>query len=115
MKINTIVIVLAIVVIIGASLVGIFKTGNATKEDIFEGKITNLELEPMILEGVGVYDRSCNPVENGLSQCDAGIQTEKGLLNFNYKHEMHSQPCIDNGDQLKVEIFADGTAKVIRN
>ena len=33
----------------------------------------------MTLEGKGVYDRSCNPVENGLTQCDAGIQTEKGF------------------------------------
>ena len=114
MKLNTLLIILAIVVIIGASLVGTFKTGNTIKEDIFEGKITNIKLEPVVLKGVGVYDQSCNPVENGLTQCDAGIQTERGLLNFNYKHQMHSQPCIDNGDKLKVEVFADGTARVTR-
>ena len=109
-----IIIILGIVIIALAMLIGTFRTGNVVKEDVFEGEITNIKLEPGVLEGTGVYDRSCNPVENGLTQCDAGIQTEKGLLNFNYKHEMHSQPCIDSGDKLRVEIFADGSAKVIR-
>lgn len=108
------IIILAIVILVGLVLFGILKTGNAIKEDVFTGEITNLKLEPIVLEGIGVYDRSCNPVEDGLTQCDAGIQTEKGLLNFNYKHYMHSQACIDSGDKLKVEIFADGTAKITR-
>ena len=108
------IIILAIVILAGLIVFGISKTGNVIKEDVFTGEITNLKLEPMVLEGTGVYDRSCNAVENGLTQCDAGIQTEKGLLNFNYKHLMHSQACIDSGNKLKVEIFADGSAKVTR-
>ncbi len=89
-------------------------TGNVIKEDVFEGVITNMELEPQVLDGVGVYDRSCNMIGGGLTNCDAGIQTEKGLLNFNYKHDMSVQPCIDEGQKLKVEVFADGKAKVTR-
>ena len=53
-------------------------------------------------------------IGNGLSQCDAGIQTEKGLLNFNYKHNMDLQPCIAEGDNLKVEILEGGKVIVTR-
>ncbi len=90
-------------------------TGNVIQEDVFEGRITNMQLEPAVLDGEGVYDRSCNMVGNGLTQCDAGIQTEKGLLNFNYRHNMNIQPCISEGDKLKVEILdTDGSARVTR-
>ena len=111
-------IIIGVVILLGFVLVGTFKTGSVVKdvvkEEVFEGTITNLNLEPSTLEGTGVYDRSCNPVENGLTQCDAGIQTEKGLLNFNYKHQMHSQPCIDQGDKLTVEVLENGKARVTR-
>ena len=53
-------------------------------------------------------------IENGMSQCDAGIQTEKGLLNFNYKHNMAVQGCIDQGQNLKVEILEGNKARVTR-
>ncbi len=106
---GTIILFLGILVFSGRK-----QTGNAIKEDIFEGIITNVNLEPKVLDGTGVYDRSCNPVENGLTQCDAGIKTEAGLLNFNYKHDMHAQGCLDQGQKLKVEVFADGRAKVTR-
>ena len=89
-------------------------TGNVIKEDIFEGAITNIQLEPQVLDGTGVYDRSCKSVENGLAQCDAGIQTEEGLLNFNYKHNMQAQKCIDQGQNLKVEILEGNKARVTR-
>ena len=109
------IIILALVILAGLTVFGISKTGNTLKEDVFTGKITNLNLEPITLEGKGVYDRSCNPVENGLSQCDAGIQTEKGLLNFNYKHNMALQPCLDKGQKLSVEILdSNGNALVTR-
>lgn len=89
-------------------------TGNTIKDDVFEGKVTNMELSPGSYSGTGVYDRTCRPVENGLTQCDGGIQTEAGLINFEYKHDMHMQQCIDSGQKLNVEVFADGTAKVTR-
>ena len=112
-KINIILIV-AILIVLGITFYAPKKTGNTIQEDVFNGIITNINLEPQTLEGTGVYDRSCNPVENGLTQCDAGIQTEKGLLNFNYKHDMHAQACIDQGQKLKVEILEGGKVKVIR-
>ena len=84
-------------------------------KNVFQGVITNMKLEPGILEGTGVYDKSCNMIGNGLTNCDAGIQTEKGLLNFNYKHNMDAQPCIAPGDKLKVEVLdSEGNAKVTR-
>ena len=89
-------------------------TGNVVREDVFEGTITNMDLEPIILEGMGVYDRSCNMVGNGLTQCDAGIQTEKGLLNFNYKHNMAVQGCIAEGDKLEIQILENNKAMVRR-
>ena len=115
MKKSSILIIIMIIVLIGfVAFSALRNTGSVIKEDVFEGVITNADLEPGIYDGTGVYDKSCNPVENGLTQCDAGIQTEKGLLNFNYKHFMHSQPCIDKGDKLKVEILADGKARIKR-
>ena len=119
MKKSSILIIAMLIILIGFVAFSALRntmgnTGRVIKEDVFEGIITNADLEPGIYDGTGVYDRSCNPVENGLTQCDAGIQTEKGLLNFNYKHFMHSQPCIDQGDRLKLEILADGKARVTR-
>ena len=89
-------------------------TGNVVREDVFEGIITNMDLAPIILGGTGVYDRSCNMVGSGLTQCDAGIQTEKGLLNFNYRHNMAVQRCIAEGDKLEVQILENNKARVRR-
>ncbi len=90
-------------------------TGNSIQEDIFEGTITNIKLEPVVLDGEGVYDKSCNMIGSGLTQCDAGIETERGLLNFNYRHNMDIQPCISPGDKVKIEILdAEGKARVTR-
>lgn len=118
MKSGTVILIILTLGLIGLIIFGSFRTGKviegSVEGDVFEGVITNAKLELGILDGTGVYDRSCNPVENSLSQCDAGIQTEKGLLNFNYKHNMHMQRCIDNGDKLKVEVFANGKARVTR-
>jgi|SRR3989344_5247165 len=115
MKKSSLVIMGLVVILVGMLLFSAKKpTGNIVKEDIFKGIITNINLEPQILDGTGVYDRSCLAVENGLSQCDAGIQTEKGLLNLNYKHNMNMQGCIDAGQKLKVEVLADNKAIVTR-
>ncbi len=100
-------------------LVSVFVFLNLNKsseaKDIFNGRLTNIELSPQILTGRGVYDRSCAAMGNGLTNCDAGIQTEKGILNFNYKHDMAVQPCIAEGDELEVEIVdREGNAKVKR-
>jgi hypothetical protein len=88
--------------------------GNAVKLDTFEGTITNIDLRSGVYEGVGVYDRSCNMVGNGLTQCDAGIETKEGLVNFNYKHNMDLQPCLDAGQNLVLEVFEGGKAIVKR-
>ena len=112
-----------VIVILSLSFVKLKTSGNVVddqnsgmmnSQDVFEGVITNMELSPQILDGTGVYDRSCNPVENDLTQCDAGIQTSAGLLNFNYKHNMHMQACIDAGQNLKVEILEENKARVTR-
>ena len=111
--IGSIALIIFIIAIIYANVTNSI-SGNSIKKDVFEGKITNMNLEPMILQGTGVYDRSCNMINNGLTQCDAGIQTEKGLLNFNYIHNMEKQPCISEGEALEVEILDSGKAKVRR-
>lgn len=82
----------------------------------FEGIVTNVGVEPGTLFGVGVYDKSCINVGNGLSKCDAGIKTaEYNTLNFNYLHDMKANPCIVNGDRVKIEIIdSNGTARVQR-
>lgn len=117
MKIGNIIIVILLIALAGMfAYSALRKTGNSIKADgdVFEGVITNMQLSPQTLDGTGVYDRSCNPIENGLTQCDAGIQTSAGLLNFNYKHNMHMQGCIDEGQNLKVEILEGNKARVTR-
>ncbi len=118
MKTGTLIIIVLISILAGMMIFGSFKTGNVIKEDAnansFKGVITNMKLEPQKIDGKGVYDKSCNMIGSGLTQCDAGIQTEKGLLNFNYKHNMAIQPCIAEGDNLQVEILEGGEAIVTR-
>lgn len=115
MKTGSIIITILIIALVGVLVFSAKKpTGNVIKEDVFEGVITNMKLEPQVLDGFGVYDRSCNMISGGLTNCDAGIQTEKGLLNFNYKHDMVAQPCIDEGQKLKVEILEGDKARVTR-
>ncbi len=118
MKSEFIIIVVLITALIGlVAYSSLRATGNSVKTngDVFEGIITNMKLNAGTLEGTGVYDRSCNMIGNGMTNCDAGIQTEKGLLNFNYKHNMQMQPCIAEGDRLEVEILgSEGRARVRR-
>lgn len=82
--------------------------------DLFEGKITNKDVTPVKLEGVGVYDRSCIPVGNGLTDCHGGIKTEKyGVIDFNYQHDMARKPCIKPNDKVVVTILdSSGKAQV---
>lgn len=115
MKKSGLIMIIALVALFGMLMLRAGKpTGNAVKGDVFNGIITNTNLQPQVLDGEGVYDRSCNPVEDGLTQCDAGIQTEKGLLNFNYKHSMHAQACIAEGDKLEVQVLENNKATVRR-
>ncbi len=80
---------------------------------LFEGKITNKNVAPMKLEGTGVYDRNCVMVGNGLTDCHAGIKTDLGVLDFNYRHDMARNPCIAPNEKLVVEILdSSGNAKV---
>ena len=117
MKSTTTAILVLIFALIVLIVYGSLKnTGDSVDEfgNSFEGSITNINVEPGIYDGTGAYDRTCKPIENGMTQCDGGIQTEKGLLNFQYKHDMMQQGCIDAGQNFKVEVFADNKAKVTR-
>ncbi len=94
-------------------------TGNAVlnaKSDIFTGKINNIAVQPGAVQGMGVYDKSCKMAGNGLTACDAGIQTkEYGVLNFQYQHNMQQVPCIAPNDILEVRIIDEqGNAEVQR-
>lgn len=88
---------------------------SAQKTEIFTGKITNMDLAPGIYQGTGVYDKSCLDAGAGMTECDGGIKTDKGVLNFHYKHNMAVLPCIAPGDGLVVEVLdSEGNAKVTR-
>jgi len=52
-------------------------------KDVFEGTITNMQLESGILEGTGVYDKSCNPKAAG-----ARLQGRKYNFDFGKADEM---------------------------
>lgn len=81
---------------------------------LFQGKITNKNVEPMTIDGVGVYDRNCVMMSNGLTNCHGGIKTDKyGVLDFNYQHNMAKEPCIAPNEKLVVTILdSAGNAKV---
>ncbi len=94
---------------------GFAAAGLPGKSEIFTGKITNMNLEPGTYEGTGVYDKSCIDAGAGITECDGGIKTDKGTLNFHYKHNMAILPCIAPGDGLVVEVLdSNGNAKVSR-
>lgn len=58
-----------------------------------------------LYEGTIVYDRSCQSVGNGLTGCDAGIETsELGTVNFYYEHDMGRKPCLDPEQQVVLEV-----------
>ena len=84
--------------------------------DIFEGVITNNDLPlGVVVLGVGVYDRSCMPVPGGLTQCDGGILTEEyGVLNFNYTHNMHTEPCIGPNENFIVETVNNENKAIVK-
>jgi len=91
------------------------KDSPVQKVNFFKGKITNIKTIPGNLSGIGVYDKTCKAIGNGLTECDAGIKTEKyGVLNFNYIHNMAVESCITSGDKIEIEILKDGTARIWR-
>lgn len=83
--------------------------------EIFSGKIDQPRLKNLVLTGDIAYDRNCISVEDGLTQCDTGVKTEKyGTINFNYKHKMSEKACLFNGDKVLLKIKENGNAFVIR-
>lgn len=121
MKKSTIFITISVIALLILVIYPMFKTGdvitgNVVRADTFEGTITNLELEPGTYRGVGVYDRNCIPVNpanpHGKVNCDAGIETKFGVLNFHYEHIMSVQPCIMPGQQVTLEVLGGGKAIV---
>jgi len=111
--------VVVIVLLAVSSILGIQSTGQtiARPRDLFRGVITNVKVSPSNLSGAGVYDNNCVDIGNGLTECDGGIKTDTyGVLNFHYKHNMATQPCISPGDGLRIEILdSNGNANVIRD
>lgn len=135
MNISKNMIAIAALAIIGVAYVawavgGVPGNGNATTGDIlnknpnditpqgtlFQGSITNKNVEPMKLMGIGEYDRNCVSVARGLTNCHGGIKTAKyGVLDFNYVHDMAKEPCIAPGQELVVTILdSSGKATVQR-
>ncbi len=121
MNTKTIVIIVAAVVLI-AGLTTWFVNKPATPSQetpygiTFRGIISNTVVTPMTLKGMGVYDRSCVMGADGLTSCDAGIQTEEwGVLNFKYRHNMQQQPCLAPNDIVQVRILDNnGNAEIQR-
>ncbi|MBI2548188.1 hypothetical protein HYW21_02455 [Candidatus Woesearchaeota archaeon] len=92
------------------------RSTSAARGDTFVGRISNVAVQAGTLSGMGVYDRSCKMGTDGLTSCDAGIETkEYGLLNFKYRHDMTRQPCLAPNDLVEVRILdAQGNAEIQR-
>ncbi len=90
------------------------ETQTARGEDAFYGSITNV---PFKHESTGVVkaDTNCKPVEDGLTNCIAIINSSDGTeLHFNYTHDMSRQPCLAPGDHVTIMLLSDGTVKLVR-
>lgn len=121
LTVGAIVVLLGLVVFLGYKLY-VPQTGQATSygtssgANVFEGKITNVQVQPGTIEGTSAYDSNC--VGQPITECDGGIQTkEYGLLNFHYRHDMSAQPCINmyGPEKMTVQILnSNGDAKIIR-
>lgn len=119
---------LAAVLVVGGIATGVITVGHVdpaaepsndadSADSVFDGEIDNVDVEPMIVTGEGVYDRNCVPVDPedqplSVVTCDAGIETDEyGVLNFHYEHDMSEDPCIGPSDHIEVEIHdEEGTA-----
>jgi len=101
------------------------KTGNVALRNptrinqlnVFEGKITNVKVEPGRIEGLTTYDANCLGTAEQ-TECDAGIRTnEYGDMNFHYRHNMVAQPCLHmfGSERVIVDILdSQGNARIIR-
>ncbi len=102
-------------------------SGNAAANDlpsgndqlkIFQGKITNDKLPVGRLEGISYTDNGCYGVGGGgLVECNTDIETSQGSINFIYRHNMATQPCLSmyGKEKVIVDILdAEGNAKVTR-
>jgi len=86
-------------------------------EDAFFGSIENVPFKSSAT-GVVRADTNCKPVENGLTNCIAIIDSGGTELHFNYKHRMdHSsegQACLASGNNVTITLLTDGRVKVVR-
>lgn len=83
--------------------------------DVFRGQINRSNIGEATLLGSITYDRNCLPVENGLTQCDAGVKTDEyGVINFNYTHNMREEPCLVAGNKVLMKIQKDRQTFVVR-
>ncbi len=102
---------------ITASNVAPPSSSSARGLNVFKGTITNAKLEPQSLEGTTSSDKGCYNVGGGLVECSSDIITGAGTINFQYRHNMNEQPCLDMVGHEKVIVNvldSDGNAEVIR-
>lgn len=68
------------------------------------------DIETGVYEGEITYDESCDPVGDGLTGCDAGIElAEVGTVNFYYEHDMDKRPCLVPDEHVAVEVQSEET------
>lgn len=83
--------------------------------DVFNGHITNQQLNPQTLFGKIVYDRNCVSVGDGQTNCDAGVKVEgMEVLNFDYIHDMANEPCLVSDQKVMLKIISEHKAVVVR-
>jgi len=89
--------------------------GGPDDVDLFDGHITNQQLNPKTLFGKIVYDRNCVSVGDGQTNCDAGVKVEgREVLNFNYIHDMSAKSCLISDQKLMLKITSQHKAVVVR-
>lgn len=98
----------------GSSKVTVDRDGY--RGDTFTGIVTEHEGsdEPADMaagtyEGTIVYDKTCAPVGDGLTGCDAGIDLESsGTFNFYYEHDMDKKSCLVPSQAIVLDVNEAG-------
>ncbi len=89
---------------------------NPSAQNVFEGKITSGNTEAQTYTNVPVLtDEGCTTDQKtGLANCTTKLETDGGVIAFNYEHDMMQKPCLSLGDKAIVQVNGDGSALVER-
>lgn len=84
--------------------------------NVFRGRVVSGNTGSQTYSNVSVLtDEGCTAdPRTGLANCTTKLQSNDGVISFNYEHDMMEQPCLSIGDKANMQTFENGTAIVDR-